>query len=88
MQLRALVPEDSVGKAVEDSKEEGLCISRLLDLRVSEAGLESLNAASAAELLLIVAVILAQIGQNIEAEFTQLKMGLRARGNDGKENVD
>ena len=78
MQLRALVAEDGVGEAVEDGKEEGLSISRLLDLRVGEAGLESLNSASAAELFLIIAVILAQIGQNIEAEFPQLKMSLRA----------
>ena len=78
MQLRALVAEDGVGEAVEDGKEEGLSISRLLDLRVGEAGLESLNSASAAELFLIIAVILAQVGQNIEAEFPQLKMSLRA----------
>lgn len=78
MQLRALVAEDGVGEAVEDGKEEGLSISRLLDLRVGEAGLESLNSTSAAELFLIIAVILAQIGQNIEAEFPQLKMSLRA----------
>lgn len=88
VKLRPFVAEDGVRKAIDNRQKESAGISRLLNFRVSKIGLEDLNTALSSELFLVVSVVAAEVGDDVEGILAKIKMNVGTGLDDIQKNID
>jgi hypothetical protein len=71
--LRSLVAKDCTLERVENRKQEGSGISRLVNLCLLHILSDHLNTSSSSESFLILAAFLADVGQDVERKFSDVE---------------
>lgn len=88
MDLGALVAEHAVSDAIKYSNEEGDAIARLVNFVVLEGLNHKLNAVLSAEKFLVVSLLLADAGEDVQGKLSQLEAAILLFGDDANQGLD